>query len=54
MAAALGYPDLSINDGDEAKLTNMPGSGNPKRAAMSYIRPEIADNRAVFPDAAKL
>jgi spermidine/putrescine transport system substrate-binding protein len=34
-----------------AELTNLIGSGNPNHAAMRYIAPKIADNRAVFPDA---
>lgn len=39
---------------NSAELTNLIGSGNPNQAAMAYIRPEIADNLAVFPDATAL
>jgi spermidine/putrescine transport system substrate-binding protein len=49
-------PDLAhrfINymlDGkNSAELTNLIGSGNPNMAALQYIRPQIAQNPAVFP-----
>jgi spermidine/putrescine transport system substrate-binding protein len=52
------WPDLAhqfINfmlDGrNSADLTNMIGSGNPNADAMKYIKPEIKNNKAVFPDA---
>lgn len=52
------HPDLAhqfINfmlDGkNSAELTNLIGSGNPNADAMQYIRPEIANNKAIFPDA---
>lgn len=32
-----------------AELTNLIGSGNPNMAALQYIRPQIAQNPAVFP-----
>ncbi|SCY72053.1 spermidine/putrescine transport system substrate-binding protein [Nitrosospira sp. Nl5] len=51
------HPDLAhqfINfmlDGkNSAELTNLIGSGNPNMDAMQYIRPEIANNKAIFPD----
>jgi len=33
-----------------AELTNLIGSGNPNLDAMQYIKPEIAKNKAIFPD----
>ena len=36
-----------------AELTNMIGAGNPNQAAMPYIEPEIARNKAIFPDAGR-
>lgn len=36
---------------NSVELSNRIGFGNPDRAVMRYIEPEIADNRAVFPDA---
>lgn len=51
---ALRFIDFMLDGKNSAELTNLIGSGNPNRAAMAYIRPEIADNRAVFPDAAHL
>ena len=51
-------PDLAhkfINymlDGkNSAELTNLIGSGNPNSDALQYIRPEIRENKAIFPDA---
>lgn len=51
-------PDLAhrfINymlDGkNSAELTNLIGSGNPNMAARPYIRPDISQNPAIFPDA---
>jgi spermidine/putrescine transport system substrate-binding protein len=46
------FIDFMLEGGNSAELTNLIGSGNPNRAAMPHIQPEIADNRAVFPDAA--
>jgi len=51
---ALRFIDFMLDGGNSAELTNLTGSGNPNRTAMAYIHPEIADNRAVFPDAATL
>ena len=51
---ALRFMDFMLAGENSAELTNLIGSGNPNRAALAYIRPEIADNRAVFPDAATL
>ncbi|MDD3528372.1 MAG: spermidine/putrescine ABC transporter substrate-binding protein [Gallionellaceae bacterium] len=46
------FIDFMLAGENSAELTNLIGSGNPNRAAMAHIAPEIADNRAVFPDAA--
>lgn len=51
---ALRFIDFMLEGENSAELTNLIGSGNPNRDAMRYIEPEIADNRAVFPDAATL
>ncbi|HRH81386.1 MAG TPA: spermidine/putrescine ABC transporter substrate-binding protein [Thiobacillaceae bacterium] len=53
-ALAHRFMDFMLAGENSAELTNLIGSGNPNRAAMDHIRPEIADNRAVFPDAATL
>jgi spermidine/putrescine transport system substrate-binding protein len=34
-----------------AEITNEIGAGNPNRVAMQWVKPEIAANRAIFPDA---
>jgi spermidine/putrescine transport system substrate-binding protein len=36
-----------------AEITNMIGAGNPNRVAMQWVKPEIAENRNIFPDAAQ-
>ena len=46
------FMDFMLEGQNSAELTNLIGSGNPNRDALCYIHPEIADNRAVFPDAA--
>ena len=33
-----------------AEITNAIGAGNPNRVAMQWIKPEIANNRNIFPD----
>jgi spermidine/putrescine transport system substrate-binding protein len=48
------FIDFMLAGENSAELSNLIGSGNPNRAAMRYIRPEIADNPAVFPDPATL
>ncbi len=45
------FIDFMLEGQNSAELTNLIGSGNPNQEAMRYISPEIADNRAVFPDA---
>lgn len=51
---ALQFIDFMLEGSNSAELTNLIGSGNPNRAAMRYIEPKIADNRAVFPDASAM
>jgi len=48
------FIDFMLEGRNAAELTNQIGSGNPNRDAIPYIRPEIAANRAIFPDAATL
>jgi len=48
------FMDFMLEGENSAELTNLIGSGNPNREALRYIRPEIADNPAVFPDAAAM
>ena len=48
---ALQFMDFMLDGKNSAELTNLIGSGNPNLAAMQYIRPEIAVNKAIFPDA---
>lgn len=48
------FIDFMLEGENSAELTNLIGSGNPNREALRYIRREIADNPAVFPDAAHL
>lgn len=57
IAKAAPRPDLAhkfinfmLEDQNSADLTNMLGSGNPNRAAMDFIKPEIKAMSAVFPD----
>ena len=51
---ALQFIDFMLKGENSAELTSLIGSGNPNRAAMRYIEPRIADNRAIFPDALSL
>ncbi len=48
---AQAFMDFMLDGQNSAELTNLIGSGNPNQAAMPYIRPAIASNKAVFPDA---
>lgn len=59
--ASAPRPDLAhqfINfmlDGkNSAELTKLIGAGNPNAAALKYVPPEIAGNKAIFPDQATL
>jgi spermidine/putrescine transport system substrate-binding protein len=44
------FMNFMLDGKNSAELTNLIGSGNPNKGAMQYIRPEIADNEAIFPD----
>jgi spermidine/putrescine transport system substrate-binding protein len=48
------FMDFMLEGENSAELTNLIGSGNPNRDALRTIRPEIAHNPAVFPDATTL
>ncbi|MDN5752983.1 MAG: spermidine/putrescine ABC transporter substrate-binding protein [Nitrosospira sp.] len=43
------FINFMLDGKNSAELTNLIGSGNPNRDAMQYLRPEIADNKAIFP-----
>lgn len=45
------FINFMLDGRNSAELSNMIGSGNPNRAALAYIKPEIKNNKAVFPDA---
>ncbi|MEN6585302.1 MAG: spermidine/putrescine ABC transporter substrate-binding protein [Sulfuricella sp.] len=51
---ALQFIDFMLDGRNSAELTNLIGSGNPNLDAMRYIKPEIARNPAIFPDAQHL
>lgn len=51
---ALRFIDYMLEGSNSAELTNLIGSGNPNLDAMRYIKPEIAQNQAIFPDAQHL
>lgn len=44
------FINFMLDGKNSAELTNLTGSGNPNMDARQFIRPEIADNKAVFPD----
>jgi spermidine/putrescine transport system substrate-binding protein len=44
------FIDFMLIGSNAAELTNLIGSGSPNREALPFVRPEIASNRAVFPD----
>jgi spermidine/putrescine transport system substrate-binding protein len=44
------FINFMLDGRNSAELTNLIGSGNPNRDALQYIKPEIAQNPAVFPD----
>jgi spermidine/putrescine transport system substrate-binding protein len=48
------FINFMLEGRNSAELTNAIGAGNPNADAMQYIRPDIAANRAVFPDGAAL
>lgn len=43
------FINFMLEGRNSAELTNLIGSGNPNRAAMQFITPAIAANRAIFP-----
>jgi spermidine/putrescine transport system substrate-binding protein len=43
------FIDFMLEGRNSAELTNLIGSGNPNRAALPFIDPAIAANRAIFP-----
>ncbi|MDD5299728.1 MAG: spermidine/putrescine ABC transporter substrate-binding protein [Gallionella sp.] len=51
---ALRFIDYMLEGSNSAELTNLIGSGNPNLDALRHIKPEIAQNPAIFPDAQHL
>ncbi len=47
---AVDNVSLNIETGEFFTLLGPSGCGNPNRDALQYIRPEIAQNPAIFPD----
>jgi spermidine/putrescine transport system substrate-binding protein len=47
------FINFMLDGRNSAELTNLIGSGNPNRDALQYIKPEIAQNPAVFPGTAQ-
>lgn len=45
------FINFMLDGRNSAELTNLTGSGNPNEDAMRFIEPEIAANKAIFPDA---
>ena len=48
------FINFMLEGKNSAELTNLIGSGNPNRDALQYIKPEIAQNPAVFPGRVQL
>ena len=48
------FIDFLLEGESSATLTNAIGAGSPNADAMRHIRPEIASNRAIFPDRPQL
>jgi len=48
---ALRFINYMLDGSNSAELTNLIGSGNPNLDALRYIKLEIAQNPAIFPDA---
>lgn len=48
---AYQFLNFMLDGRNSADLTNMIGSGNPNQDALAYIKPEIKQIKAVFPDA---
>ncbi len=49
---ALKFMNFMLEGKNAAELTNLIGSGNPNLQAMQYIKPDIARDKAIFPDGA--
>jgi len=49
---ALKFMNFMLEGKNSAELTNLIGSGNPNLQAMQTIKPEIARDKAIFPDGA--
>ncbi len=45
------FINFMLEGKNSAEHTNLIGSGKPNMDAMQHLRPEIADNKAIFPDA---
>jgi spermidine/putrescine transport system substrate-binding protein len=43
------FIDFMLDGRNAADVSNLIGAGNPNAAAMAHIRPEVADNPAIFP-----
>jgi len=48
------FMNFMLDGKNSAELTNLIGSGNPNAEALKDIKPEIAQNTAIFPDKAAL
>ena len=48
------FIDFMLEGENAADVSNLIGAGNPNAAAKPYVRPEIAGERAIFPNAADL
>ena len=44
------FINFMLDGKNSAELTNLTGSGNPNMDAIQFIHPEIAGNKAIFPD----
>jgi spermidine/putrescine transport system substrate-binding protein len=49
---ALEFMNFMLEGRNSAELTNLIGSGNPNTAAVRFIRPEVLQSPAIFPDKA--
>lgn len=49
-ALAYRFMNFMLDGKNAAELTNLIGSGNPNRAAMPFVQPDIAKNPGIFPD----
>ncbi len=49
---ALKFMNFMLEGKNAAELTNLIGSGNPNLQAMQFVKPDIARDKAIFPDGA--